>query len=54
VALYDSDWEQVSHKAFDNGYSSYECALQFISLPISESLFVNFQTASSHTNENKV
>jgi Myb-like DNA-binding domain len=46
VALHGSDWETVSDKAFDGGFTALECVNQFLSLPISESLLLRFQTAS--------
>ena len=38
VANMSDDWDEISKIAFDGEYSPEECALQFISLPITESL----------------
>lgn len=45
VAQYGSDWDQISDKTFGGGYTAQECVLQFLSLPIGESLLTRFQNA---------
>ncbi|CDW80830.1 swi snf and rsc complex subunit ssr2 [Stylonychia lemnae] len=51
VSLYDNDWEMIAKKQFQSMFSPQECAFQFISLPISESLLIKFQNASLKKNE---
>jgi len=46
VLEYNQDWKQISRGAFGEFYSPEECALQFLSLPISESLLLKFQAAT--------
>jgi len=42
VANMNDDWDEISKTVFNGDYSPEECALQFISLPISESLRLRF------------
>lgn len=47
VAGYLGDWEQISKVVFEGIYTPEECALQFLSLPINETLLLRFQTAEA-------
>lgn len=47
VAAYSGDWESISKDVFEGIYSPEECAMQFLSLPISETLLIRFQTAEA-------
>lgn len=54
VAQFESDWEQISTQVFDGDFSPLECAHQFLSLPITESLYSRFhQTAAKRANADK-
>ncbi len=37
-------WESISKETFNDEYTPEECALQFLSLPISEQIMLRFQT----------
>jgi hypothetical protein len=39
----NGDWDEISKAVFDGEYSPEECALQFISLPLTESLHTRIQ-----------
>jgi hypothetical protein len=42
VSNYQGNWEQISKEVFEDLYSPEECAMQFLSLPISETLLIRF------------
>lgn len=41
------NWEQISALAFDAKYSAKQCVFEFLRLPITESLFLDFETRLS-------
>jgi len=40
----NDDWDEISKTVFNGEFSPEECALQFISLPITESLHIRLYT----------
>ena len=40
VSDLNDDWDEISKTVFNGEFSPEECALQFISLPITESLHI--------------
>ena len=41
------NWEQISTSALNGKYSAKQCVFEFLRLPITESLFLDFETRLS-------